>query len=129
MSSRAREARGDFRWASSDPAAGNNAPGDKPKLPLPRYRLAMHLSMRKTGLSSPAYADWDYVVCEGGREIARIYEDRHVRPELRWYWSLTVLGAGHTGTASVRVPTLEQAKAQLQTNFKKWLVWAKLEEA
>ena len=45
-------------------------------------------------------------------------------------WSLTVLGAGHAGIPhNGRVPTLEEAKAQLQASFKKWLVWAKLEEA
>jgi hypothetical protein len=56
------------------------------------------LSMRKTGLSSPAYADWfDCVVYDDARPIGRIYEDRHALPELRWFWSLTVLGAGHAG--------------------------------
>ncbi len=96
------------------------------------YHLApMSLSMRKTGLSSPAYADWfDCVVYEGGRDIGRIYEDRHTLPELRWYWSITILGACHAGiSTSGRAPTLGEAKAQFQTNFRKWLVWAKLEEA
>jgi hypothetical protein len=86
--------------------------------------------MRKTGLRSPAYADWfDCVVYDDGRPIGRIYEDRHALPDLRWYWSLTVLGAAHAGANSGRAPTLDEAKAQLQANFKKWLVWAKLEEA
>jgi len=72
------------------------------------------LSMRKTGLSSPAYADWfDCVVYDDGRPIGRIYEDRHTLPELRWFWSLTVLGAGHARIPyNGRVPTLEQAKAE-----------------
>jgi len=34
-----------------------------------------------------------------------------------------------SGPTNGRVPTLEEAKAQLQTNFKKWLVCSKLEEA
>ena len=84
--------------------------------------------MRKTGLSSPAYADWfDCVVYDDGRPIGRIYEDRHALPELRWFWSLTVLGAWQSGPTSGRVPTLEEAKAQLRANFKQWLVWSKLE--
>ncbi len=89
----------------------------------------MSLSMRKTGLSSPAYADWfDCVVYDDGRPIGRIYEDRHTLPELRWYWSITVLGAWQSGPTSGRAPSLEEAKAGFQANFKKWLVWAKLVE-
>ena len=51
----------------------------------------MPLSLRPTGLSSPAYADQpDYVVCEDGKAIGRMYEDRQTLPELRWFWSITV---------------------------------------
>jgi hypothetical protein len=36
------------------------------------------LTLRPTGLSSPAYRDWlDYVIVEDGRDVGRIYEDRH----------------------------------------------------
>ena len=78
----------------------------------------------------PTYADWfDCVVYDDGRPIGRIYEDRHALPDLRWYWSLTVLGAWQSGPTSGRAPTLDEAKAQFHANFKKWLVWAKLEEA
>jgi hypothetical protein len=49
------------------------------------------LSLRRTGLSSPAYRDLlDYVIVEDGRNVGRLYEDRHSRPELRWFWSITV---------------------------------------
>jgi len=51
----------------------------------------MPLTLRPTGLSSPAYRDWfDYVIVEDGRDVGRVYEDRHSRPELRWFWSITV---------------------------------------
>ena len=51
----------------------------------------MPLTLRPTGLSSPAYADkLDYVVCEDGKVIGRIYEDWHMLPDLRWFWSITV---------------------------------------
>ena len=44
-----------------------------------------------TGLSSPAYRDLlDYVIVEDGRDVGRLHEDRHSRPELRWFWSITV---------------------------------------
>jgi hypothetical protein len=84
----------------------------------------MHLSKRKTDPTSPAHADWfDCVVCEGGRKIGRIYEDRNALPELRWYWSLTVLGACHVEIpTSGRAPTLDEAKAQFEASFKKWLL-------
>jgi hypothetical protein len=50
------------------------------------------LTLRPTGLSSPAYRDWlDYVIVEDGRDVGRLYEDRHSRPELRWFWSVTIL--------------------------------------
>jgi hypothetical protein len=49
------------------------------------------LTLRRTGLSSPAYRDWlDYVIVEDGRDVGRLYEDRHSRPDLRWFWSITV---------------------------------------
>jgi hypothetical protein len=50
----------------------------------------MSLSLRPTGLRSPAFADWaDYKVMEDGKVIGRIYEDRHTPAEYRWFWSIT----------------------------------------
>ena len=44
----------------------------------------MPLTLRPTGLASPAYRDWaDYIVLEDGRAVGRIYEDRHTLPNLR----------------------------------------------
>jgi hypothetical protein len=41
--------------------------------------------------SPPIYCDQlDYEVIEDARAIGRIYEDLHVLPELRWFWSITV---------------------------------------
>ena len=79
------------------------------------------LTLRPTGLSSPAYRDWlDYVIVEDGRDVGRVYEDRHSRPELRWYWSITVYVNPKLGiTTSGRAPSLEAAKAQFLTNWKK----------
>jgi hypothetical protein len=79
------------------------------------------LKLRPTGLSSPAYRDWlDYVIVEDGRDVGRIYEDRHRRPELRWFWSITIYVNPMLGiTTSGRTPTLDEAKAQFLTNWKK----------
>jgi hypothetical protein len=86
--------------------------------------------MRKTGLHSPAYADWvDYTIYEHGRAIGRIYEERAALPDLRWFWCITIIGARHAGIRTDgRVATLDEAKAQLHDNYRKWLVWAKLED-
>jgi hypothetical protein len=49
------------------------------------------LTLRRTGLSSPAFQDWaDYIVRDDGRDVGRLYEDRHSLPALRWFWSITV---------------------------------------
>ena len=37
----------------------------------------MRLTLRPTGLSSPAFRDWlDYVIVEDGRDVERLYEER-----------------------------------------------------
>jgi len=70
----------------------------------------------------------DYVIHDG-REVGRLYEDRHTPPRLRWYWSITVIGAHQARIkTNGRAATFEEAKASFQTNYRRWLVWAKLEE-
>jgi integrase len=32
----------------------------------------------------------DYVIVQDGRDVGRLNEDRHTRPEYRWFWSITV---------------------------------------
>ena len=70
----------------------------------------MPLTLRPTGLSSPAYRDWlDYVIVQDGRDVGRLYEDRHSKPELRWFWSITVYvdppGSGSPRAAGHRAYT------------------------
>jgi hypothetical protein len=79
------------------------------------------LKLRPTGLSSPAYRDWlDYVVVEDGRDVGRIYEDRNSRPELRWFWSITVYVNPKLGiTASGRAPSLDDAKPQFLASWER----------
>jgi hypothetical protein len=81
----------------------------------------MALTLRPTGLSSPAYRDWlDYVIVEEGRDVGRVYEDRNSRPELRWFWSITVYVNPRLGiTTSGRAASIEDAKAQFLTNWRK----------
>jgi hypothetical protein len=79
----------------------------------------MPLTLRPTGLSSPAYRDWlDYVIVEDGRDVGRVYEDRHSRPELRWFWSITIYVNPKRGiTTSGRATSLEEAKAQFLSSW------------
>jgi hypothetical protein len=60
----------------------------------------MVLTLRPTGLQSPAYEDWaDYSIYEDGDRIGRLYEDRAAatQPELRWFWSITVVVDARAG--------------------------------
>ena len=81
----------------------------------------MALTLRPAGLSSPAFADWlDYVIVEDGRDVGRLYEDRHSPPEYRWFWSITIYVNPMLGiVTSGRAPSLDEAKAQFLTNWQK----------
>jgi hypothetical protein len=78
-------------------------------------------TLRRTGLSSPAYREWlDYVIVENGQDVGRLYEDRHAKAELRWFWSITVYVYPMLGiTTSGRVPSLDEAKAQFLSSWRK----------
>ena len=85
----------------------------------------MTLWLRRTGLASPADADRpDYVVVEHDQVIGRIYEERYVPADVRWFWSIAeyVDPALHIDTNG-RVPTLDKAKAQFKSS------WSSVREA
>jgi hypothetical protein len=90
--------------------------------------MPKNLSLRRIGLAPPVYADRaDYVVIDAGREVGRIYKDRHASQ--RWYWGICVIGAAQAGIrTSGRADSFEEAKHQFHANYRQWLVWAKLEE-
>ena len=81
----------------------------------------MPLTLRPTGLSSPVYADQpDYIDCEDGKAIGRMYEDRHTPPDLRWFWSITVYVDPKQGiNTSGRAASLDEAKAQFLSNWQR----------
>jgi hypothetical protein len=79
------------------------------------------LTLRRTGLSSSAYQDsLDYIITEDGRDVGRLYEDRHSKPELRWFWSITLYVNPMLGiTTNGRAASIEEAKAQFLANWQK----------
>ena len=52
----------------------------------------MALTLRPTGLASPAYQHLqDWTVLDDGQEVGRIYDDGSASAppaELRWFWSI-----------------------------------------
>jgi hypothetical protein len=81
----------------------------------------MALTLRFTAPSSD-YRDWlDYTIVEDGRrDVGRLYEDRHTRPELRWLWSITVYINPNLGiSTSGRAPTINEAKEHFLRNWQK----------
>jgi hypothetical protein len=77
----------------------------------------MTLTLRPTGLASPAYQDrQDWTVFEDGKEVGRIYEDglASAPTELRWL-VITVYVRPDSGiVTSGKVPTIDDAKAEFQ---------------
>jgi hypothetical protein len=59
----------------------------------------MPLTLRPTGLAPPVYEDMpDYDILDDGESIGRIYEIRApLRPDAKWFWSITVIGAYRAG--------------------------------
>ena len=90
----------------------------------------MALRLRPTGLSSPVDRDQkDYFVMSGEFVVGRTYEDRHAREELRWFWAISGVPGPEVMEKSGRVATLDEAKARLADNWRKWLAWANLRES
>ena len=86
----------------------------------------MALTLRPTGLAPPVYEHLnDYEVLDDGQSIGRIYESpAATRPEMAWFWSLTIIGAHQTGVATHGyAPSLEAAKAQFLASYDTWLTW------
>jgi hypothetical protein len=90
----------------------------------------MPLTMRPTGLASPGDKDrQDVTVYCGEWAVGRIYEQRGGPDSMRWFWSLYgMLGKPVDMRTNGHAPTLDEAKAQLESIWRRWLAWAKLRE-
>jgi hypothetical protein len=73
--------------------AGGVAPVDSPESFWARpSRSSAHDGPNAPFYYPTDYRDWlDYTIVEDGRrDVSRLYEDRHSRPDLRWFWSITI---------------------------------------
>jgi hypothetical protein len=87
--------------------------------------MALALRHTRTRLQiSPAYADrQDFLVIEDGQVIGRIYEERYVPADVKWFWSITEYVHPALGiTTHGRVGSLPVAMEQFK------LSWSKVRE-
>ena len=67
----------------------------------------------------------DYDVLSGRMVVGRISQ----KASAEWVWSITGLHASPGIMVSVgRMPTLEEAKGEMEKNWHRWLEWARLHE-
>jgi hypothetical protein len=83
-----------------------------------------------TGLSSPVDNDrQDFTIYSGDWAMSRIYEQRGGPDHMRWCWSLYgIFGKPADMRTDGHAATLDEAKAQFETAWHRWLAWAKLSE-
>jgi hypothetical protein len=103
--------------------AGGVAPVDSPESFWARpSRSSAHDGPNAPFYYPTDYRDWlDYTIVEDGRrDVSRLYEDRHSRPDLRWFWSITIYFAPKLGiTTNGREASLNEAKEQFLRNWPK----------
>jgi hypothetical protein len=90
----------------------------------------MPLTMRPTGLASPIDKDRsDYTVYSGQWAVGRIYEQRGGPEQKRWLWSLYgVVGRPPKVHMNGDAATLDEAKAQFEHAWRRWLARAELSD-
>jgi len=81
--------------------------------------------------SAPARRKTDRLVMNGELQVGRIYKrDAASEAQAQWLWAIN--GVQRAGSHVMRVAgiatSLDQAKAELQENWEKWLAWANLRE-
>ena len=81
-------------------------------------------------LSSPVDNDrQDFTIYSGDWAMGRIYEQRGGPDHMRLCWSLYgIFGKPADMRTDGHAATLDEAKAQFETAWHRWLAWAKLSE-
>jgi hypothetical protein len=77
------------------------------------------LILKRASASRPSgqWQDEDYDVLADGKVIGRIYEQGSIGepPELRWFWSITVIVPVKRSVMNGHAATLDEAKAKFRT--------------
>jgi hypothetical protein len=81
----------------------------------------MALVLRLTEPQSPADKDrLDFTICEAGKPVGRLYEDRKLGTDEQWFWSITnYVDPRLDIVTSGKAPTLEEAKARFRQSWEK----------
>jgi hypothetical protein len=87
----------------------------------------MPLALHPKPASAP---DTDHVVMNGGLAVGRIYKrDTPDKSDSQWLWAINGVWAEPAIMRFAGIaPSFEQAKAELQENWGKWLAWANLQD-
>ena len=91
----------------------------------------MPLALHPNPASAPARRKTDHLVMNGQLEVGRIYKrDTLDKSDSQWLWAINGVPRATPGVMRVAgiAPSLEQAQAELQENWEKWLAWANLQE-
>src|SRR5215471_4715527 len=97
----------------------------------PPSGLNMPLALHPNPASAPVRRKTDHLVMNGQLEIGRIYKrDTLDKSDPQWLWAINGVPRATPGVMRVAgiAPSLEQAQAELQENWEKWLAWANLQE-
>jgi len=91
----------------------------------------MPLALHSNPASAPVRRKTDHLVMSGQLEVGRIYKrDTPNESDSEWLWAINGVQRAAPGIMRVAgiAPSFEQAKAELQENWEKWLAWANLQE-
>jgi hypothetical protein len=91
---------------------------------------SMPLTLRPNADSAPARRKTDHLVMSGKMRVGRIYKRESASSsKAQWLWAINgVQHAPEVMRLAGMTASLEEAKAELQENWEKWLVWANLQE-
>jgi hypothetical protein len=92
----------------------------------------MPLALHPNPDSAPARRKTDHLVMNGQLQVGRIYKRESLNEDdPQWLWAIN--GVQRAAPDVMRVagiaPSLDQARAELQENWEKWLAWANLQDA
>jgi hypothetical protein len=96
-------------------------------MPLIIRRTAEHFAENKQ--PKPEWGPNDYLVFSGGFIVGSIRQETAGQQRGKWFWAINGVHAGPAVMAICsHTDTLEDAKAQLASEWRKWLAWSKLTE-